>query len=550
MRRRDWLISSALFCSMAGLARAQSALGVPTSDIQAPTLDDYRAPGWHRRVLIRWGDPVVPGAPPFDPAQLNPSAAARQFGWDAMIAGIITPPPAEDGVDRLILVVAHPGIEARMAFADERDHPRIGGLMQGLSVLNLSYRGGEWVTVDGGYQSRRITDGTLCQITGPAAAVIGRAVQGVLAPQLGCVTPWNSILVPEGHTAPWLRRLAPRDPAFAKSDVGFGFGWVVEIDALRPLSFPKKRTALGRFPRAGLACATAADGTPVVFMTEAGLGGRLFRFKGAPHVTAPTNSSTDSSPSASPHPQASPLPAASPLDNGTLAVAVIEGHDIVWRDLVAAPTSFTATLSAAGQGSRFDDPKGLALDHGGRLYLACAGNRARGIDEVNPLNPRAGHDGGHVIRFEPANGDLGGNRFKGAVVLLGGDPQADPSARYAAGSTVFLRKPATISIDRKGDVLIGTDQGGETTIIADGLYRLSRAEATPDALSLIYRAPIGAAVGASALDPIKNQIFVAVRHPGATPDASFSDPATRWPSLQSQMPPQTTIIALVQTANQ
>jgi secreted PhoX family phosphatase len=536
------LISSALFCSMAGLARAQSALGVPTIDSEAPTLDDFRAPGWQRRVLIRWGDPVVPSAPPFDPAQTSPSAAGRQFGWDAMIAGIITPPPAQDGVDRLILVVAHPDVEARMAFADERDHPRIAGLMQGLSVLNLSFRGGQWVTVDGGYQARRITDGTLCQITGPAASVIGRAVQGVLAPQLGCVTPWNSILVPEGHTATWLRRLAPRDPAFAKSDIGFGFGWVVEIDALRPLSFPKKRTALGRFPRAGLACATAADGTTLVFMTEAGLGGRLFRFKSAPAATPPATPSA--------HPLTSPPPVASPLDSGTLAVAVIEGHDIVWHDLAAGPSSLTATLSAAGQGSRFDDPKGLALDQSGHLYLACAGNRARGIDQINPLNPRAGHDGGHVIRFEPANGDLGGERFRGAVVLLGGDPQTDPSARYAPGSTAFLRKPATVSIDRHGDVLIGTDQGGDGTIIADGLFRLSRSEAAPDALSLIYRAPIGAALGGSALDPIKNQIFAAIRHPGATPDATFSNPATRWPSLQPQMPPQTTIVALAQTTNQ
>ncbi len=542
MRRREWLISSALFCSMAGLARAQSALGVPTIDSEAPTLDDFRAPGWQRRVLIRWGDPVVPSAPPFDLAQTSPSAAGRQFGWDSMIAGIITPPPAQDGVDRLILVVAHPDVEARMAFADERDHPRIAGLMQGLSVLNLSFRGGQWVTVDGGYQARRITDGTLCQITGPAASVVGRAVQGVLAPQLGCVTPWNSILVPEGHTAPWLRRLAPRDPAFAKSDIGFGFGWVVEIDALRPLSFPKKRTALGRFPRAGLACATAADGTTLVFMTEAGLGGRLFRFKSAPAATPPATPSA--------HPLTSPPPVASPLDSGTLAVAVIEGHDIVWHDLAAGPSSLTATLSAAGQGSRFDDPKGLALDQSGHLYLACAGNRARGIDQINPLNPRAGHDGGHVIRFEPANGDLGGERFRGAVVLLGGDPQTDPSARYAPGSTAFLRKPATVSIDRHGDVLIGTDQGGDGTIIADGLFRLSRSEAAPDALSLIYRAPIGAALGGSALDPIKNQIFAAIRHPGATPDATFSNPATRWPSLQPQMPPQTTIVALAQTANQ
>jgi len=36
-----------------------------------------------------------------------------------------------------------------------------------------------------------------------------------------------------------------------------------------------------------------------------------------------------------------------------------------------------------------------------------------------------------------------------------------------------------------------------------------------------------------------------VRHPGATPEASFNFPATRWPTLLPNMPPQSTIVGLV-----
>jgi secreted PhoX family phosphatase len=41
--------------------------------------------------------------------------------------------------------------------------------------------------------------------------------------------------------------------------------------------------------------------------------------------------------------------------------------------------------------------------------------------------------------------------------------------------------------------------------------------------------------------------FAMVRHPGATPSASFNFPATRWPTLDPDLPPQSTLIGLVGT---
>lgn len=503
----------------ARLARAQ-VVSAPNGE--SPQLNDVVGDGYQREVIIRWGDPVLANAPAFEPGTITELGAARQFGWDAIIAGVVKPPPAEDGVARLVMVVSHPDVSARMVFPGGQDMPLVAGKLQGASVLNLSQRGGRWVVVDGGYQSRRITDGTLCVLSGPAAVAVGASVQGVLAPGIGCVTPWNTVLLPEGRTDPWIVRLAGRAPGFGSPTVGAGFGWVVELDALNPTSFPAKRTALGRLPRAGVACAQAADGSAVVFMTEDAPMGRLFRFKGAQPVGDGTGA----------------------LDAGTLSVARIEGTGIVWQDLPAGLPSLTATLAAAADGSRFDAPAGLAIGPDRTVYLACSGNPGRGEHEVDALNPRSGNGSGHVLALRPAGGDLAAPRFAGEVVLLGGDPARDPSARYAAGSQAWLRAPYSLNFGPADRLYVGTDQGGALSDTADGLFAMDVAGYGRYALSNLYLAPVGGAIGAAAFGPLGHTVFTVARHPGATPNARYANPATRWPTVQDSMPPQTTLVAL------
>jgi secreted PhoX family phosphatase len=261
----------------------------------------------------------------------------------------------------------------------------------------------------------------------------------------------------------------------------------------------------------------------VLFFTQDDPAGYLFRFIAA---TAATDGTA--------------------LDSGTLAVAQIQGNGIIWVDLGTDIPTLAGTIGAAqtAGGSAFDAPGGLALAAGNAaLYLACAGNINRTAPDA--LNPRASDDNGHVLMFTPPGGDVTAKSFSASLVLVAGEPGQTPGTQYGPGSEAWLRKPRTLNIDPAGALWIGTDQGGQKTRTADGLFTMQTGGAVPYALSAAYLAPLGAAIGGAAFDARTRTSFGMVRHPGATPDASFNNPATRWPTLAPNMPPQSTIIGLV-----
>jgi secreted PhoX family phosphatase len=536
MKRRTLLAGVAL-TAPAWRAAAQSDLGTQatppafTPAVQTPKLDDSVGAGYSRGVLARWGDAVLPDAPAFSPYPLTAAQADSQFPYDAVIAGFMTAPAAaQDGIPRLVAVFADPDAPARMVFPGSADIPVVAGKLQGATVVNLQYLSGQWLTVDGGYQSRRINDGTLCQITGPAAASIGSTVQGLLAPQAGCATPWGTVLFTEGDAAPWLTRLAATGYGFNDPTDAPRFGWVVELDPFDPGAFPIKRTALGRFARGGIAATTTPNGQPVIFFAQDDPAGMFFRFIGA--APASGGSALDSG----------------MLDSGTLAVAQIQDSTITWVNLGGDSPSLIGALgvAAAAGGSAFDAPGGIAIatDGTGTLYLACAGNPARDVEGTNALNPRAGDDNGHVIAFHPPNGDLTAATFQGEIAIAAGNPVSAPFTQYAPGSTSWFTKPRTLNLDPAGQLWIGTDQGGVVSDTADGLFVMQTGGARKYVIPTAYLAPVGAAIGGAAFDPGTRTVFGMVRHPGATTGASFGAPATRWPTLMPDMPPQSTVITL------
>lgn len=515
MRRRPLLLGSLAMAAIAGRAGAQP---LPNT-LQAPTGGDKIGPGYTRFTIASWGDAVLPDAPAFVPNALTVAQASTQFPYDAVIAALISPPPAQDGIPRLVLVTANPTAPARMLFPGGTDTPAIAGAEQGVTVMNLQYLSGTWMSVTGGYQSRRLSDGTLCQISGPLAGQIGSTVQGILAVYSGCATNWGSVLLGEGDAAPWLTRLAGLGLGYDAPKNASDYGWIVEFDPLNPLSLPTKHTALGRLPRAGTLATTSKDGRPVVFFTQAAQAGMLFRFI----ADAPAS-----------------------LDSGTLSVAILNDTGISWVPLPKDPGSLIAladTATTAG-GEVFDTPAGLALSaDGSTLYMACSGNKNRTVPDL--LNPRANNDDGHVVQFTLPQADPTAATFAGQLVLVAGNPASSTGTQYGPGSEAWLRKPATLAVSPAGDLWIGTNQQGDTSQTADGLFIMQTTGPATGALAYAYLAPIGAAAGGVAFNAATKTAFGAVRHPGATPTASFDNPATRWPTLRPDMPPQTTIIGLV-----
>jgi uncharacterized protein len=403
IRRRSLLAAPALIPAMAA---AQMAAPVAQ--------DDTVGGGLRRGVLIRWGDRVTFDAPPFEPNTVDADGAAAQFGWDARIAALIVPPMAADGVTRAVLAVAHPTVEAAMAFPGQ-DRPDVAAQMQGASLLNLELQGGRWIVVDGGFQSRRLTASSLCRVSGPLAEQVGTSALGVLGINGGVATPWASLLLAEGDPALWSSRLGGLDRRFLR---GEGFGWLVELDPLDPHSIPVKRTALGRFGKADAAATQARGGQAVVYVAERGAGGYLFRF-----VSAAAAREADA------------------LDRGALSVAQLQGGRLTWLPLPEGAATNPVEAARAANAMAFDAPSSLYWD--GRLgRLLFTG-------------------GFGLMSLMPDGGDPAGPGMAGSMI-----------------NTQRLGAVQTATTDARGRLLVGTDTGGPVGTRAQTLWALEGSNAT------------------------------------------------------------------------
>lgn len=473
--------------------------------------DDTVTYGYLREILTRWGDRVTADAPPFNPRQPSADAAEAQFGWDAVIAGLIPAPLAADGIPRVLLAVAHPTVDPAMVFPGGGDRPGIAAAMGGASLLNLERRrldpagagGDRWTVVDGGYQSRRLTANTLCRASGPAGPLLGGDARGLLAVSGGATTPWGTLLLTEGDPEAWLARLRGWDGRFADSRA---FGWTVELDPADPRGVPTKRTALGRFGKGDAAAVLTRDGRAVVYLTDRRDAGHLFRF-------------------------VSHGPAAEPdaLDTGALAVAMVEGERLTWVDLPLAPEVALDPLPLAARlgAATFEQPSGICADARGRVFLALRG--APGADPARP---------GSILLIEGQRAQHGTD----AASIRGFIPGTP--GRYAALNTAWPDHPDRLTLDAAGRLWIGTDRGGRVGPAPDALYGCETEGAGRGVPLPIYGAPRGAAVGGCGVVPDGSACFVAVRTPGAEPGASWDRPGTLWPGFEAALPPRTAVVTL------
>ncbi|MFI7076396.1 PhoX family protein [Micromonospora sp. NPDC049903] len=289
------------------------------SSIPPNTLDTFVVPnGYDHAVVIRWGDPVLPGAPAFDLRRQTAAAQARQFGYNNDFVGVL---PLDKGGRRALLVVNHeytnedlmfPGFTSLDALTVEQ--VKVSMAAHGMSVVEIERVAGtgQWRAVTSGrrpYNRRVDALSSTFELTGPAAGSAfvktaadpkGRTVVGTLNNCAGGVTPWGTVLSGEenfnqyfvgGDAAPaadkprlarygintttrypsgnrkWDRAADRFDLAKHPNEAN-RHGWIVEIDPYDPESRPRKHTALGRFKHEGANVIVARSGHVVAYMGD------------------------------------------------------------------------------------------------------------------------------------------------------------------------------------------------------------------------------------------------------------------------------------------
>ncbi|MGE5266041.1 MAG: PhoX family protein [Deltaproteobacteria bacterium] len=553
------------------------------------------AAGYDADILVRWGDPVLPGAAPFDPARPSASSQAQQFGYNNDFIGFI---PLDGGGDRGLLVVNHEytndelmyfGLKGDkradrvMALSDEEIRASMAA--HGGSIIEVERVDGRWRVLHDSKYARRITASTPMQISGPAAGhplmrtqadPTGTKVLGMLNNCAGGVTPWGTWLtceenvnyyfsnkdaaaasplakaysrygVPEGFY-PW-NRVDGRFDVGAEPNECHRFGWVVEIDPLDPASTPKKRTALGRFKHEGAGNIVNKDGRFVVYQGDEQRFDYVYKFVTEGRV--------------SPDDRRANMDL---LDAGTLYVARFDANGRgEWLALRAGDPRLQefadqgqilihARLAADRLGAtKMDRPEDVeASPRTGKVYVMLTNNDKRTAEETDAANPRAANRFGHIVEITPDDGDHASTGFSWEILVKCGDPSvAAVGATFNPATTAngWFGMPDNCAIDADGRLWVATDgNSAQVTGRTDGLFAMETDGALRGTSKLFFRCPIGAELCGPCFTPDLETLFVAVQHPGESEDpkvlATAETPTTRWPDFKEGIPPRPSVVAI------
>ena len=203
------------------------------------------AAGYTATPLLRWGDPLFPDAPAFDPVNQTVAAQMRQFGYNCDWTAFIPLPFGSDNSDHGLFVVNHeytnpelmfpgymvpnPDFATPVAEGEEdsppafvpsvtRDLVDIQLAAHGLSIVEIQRNAqGIWETVLDSQYNRRITATTEMEISGPAAGAdlmktdedpTGTRVIGTLNNCAGGLTPWGTIISGEENFQQYFANLS------------------------------------------------------------------------------------------------------------------------------------------------------------------------------------------------------------------------------------------------------------------------------------------------------------------------------------------------------
>jgi secreted PhoX family phosphatase len=535
--------------------------------------------GYASQVVLRWGDPVLPGAPAFDVTQQRAADQARQFGTNGDYVAFMPLPQYRSHDSRHgLLVVNHEFTTPELMFpgyvpgAPTREQVDVELAAHGVSIVEVRRhpRTG-WTYEVASRYNRRLTAETPMLLTGPAAGdallqvtedATGRTVRGCLNNCAGGKTPWGTVLTCEENFNQYFANagaLATDDPRRAiharyglpggaserrwelyhdrfdlarEPNEPFRFGWVIEIDPYDPEFVPRKRTALGRTKHEGATTAVARDGRVAVYSGDDERFDYLYKFVTTRPMRPRREHNLDL------------------LDEGTLYVARFEADGTgQWIPLIAGQGPLAGwsvaqvlinTRGAADQvgATKMDRPEDVETSPAsGKVYAVFTNNTRRGVGAnpgVDAANPRANNRHGHIIELIEEGGDAGASRFTWEIFMLCGDP-ANPAdapvffAGFDPARVSPISSPDNIVFDRRGNLWIATDGQPGTLGKNDGFYAVPVEGDDRGFLRQFASVPVGAETCGPEFTPDNETLFLAVQHPGETAGSTIDQPSSRWP---------------------
>jgi hypothetical protein len=557
---------------------------------------DHVAPGHWAEVLVRSGDPVLPGAPAFNPSCQTVVAQAMQFGYNNDYVGYYGLSGGSDESGHGLPCVNHESTRRAVMFlrawaeneGRRREVAAIEMAAHGGSILEVARDGaGRWHLLPPDVFNRRITaGGTVIAIAEPAAGharlrtsadPTGRRVIGTVADCAGGITPWGTWLMAEEHFDNYFTgRLegGPRARNHARHGIPSDFyhwaeveprwnvevephepnrfGWIVEVDPFDPDSVPVKRTALGRFKHEGAANIVNGNGRLVVYLGDDRRGGFLFRFVSADAVDPESRQANTG-----------------PLNRGTLSAARFRDDGrLEWLPLVFGAGRLDPDAGFPGQADVLIEagrpgPWVRRRSTGRRAWCptrprapsSSASATIANAPRRDAVNNRALNPWGQIVKLAPPGGDHGAPVFRWNMLVECGDP-GDPATESrwnpATGPNGWFSTPDNAAVDSFGRLWIATDQGKAWKTLsgsADGLWALETAGEGRETGRMFFRAPEGAEVTGPQFTPDVRTLFLSVQHPGERfyadgAAASFEAPSTRWPDFDPAMPPRPSVVAI------
>ncbi|MFG2936545.1 PhoX family protein [Streptomyces sp. NPDC048282] len=576
----------------AGVAKpGGGARGLRFASVAPNTADAVTVPdGYGQNVVVRWGEPILRGAPAFDPENQTAAAQAGQFGYNNDFLALL-PLPGEHR--RQILVANHEYTDEVLMFRGydaanpTRQQVEVAWAAHGLGVVVVEEdrRTGALTAVPRHPLNRRVTATTEFRLTGPAAGSAllrtsadptGRKVLGTLNNCSGGTTPWGTTLHGEenfnqyfangtrttdkryglgtGATERKWERFDPRFDVAQEPNESHRFGYVVELDPYDPDSTPRKRTALGRFKHEGATVRLTDDGRPVVYTGDDERFDYFYKFVGSKRMKRGGGRAVREH-------------NATLLDEGTLYVARLTGDSPTteidgtgklpadgefdgsgeWIPLATATAKgavshvegmtaeevyvFTRLAGDRVGATKMDRPEDIEPSPAtGKVYVALTNNTNRGVGAnaaADEANPRNANKHGHILELTERWNRAESTSFAWTLFLVAGDP--DDPATYFAGFPKDEVSPISCPDNVAFDPHgnLWISTDGNQLGSHDGLFGVATRGSRRGELKQFLTVPTGAETCGPLVQD--RRVLVAVQHPGEITGASVESPASSWP---------------------